>query len=254
MCAAPQVLFTGPLCLLPSVLSVGAGGLGARGGAGGSQTPAEREHSPRGCWPAFLRELERSDPEQSGRSRKGSQSRGLGQPPGPAARGGAGGSRGSPDSSATESGTHHSNHIPNSLRPAEYEREREREESLDSSTGCYAPHADHCCRKRAGSDPAGSGEERESAGTQEKAQPPPRQTPQRSPPALPCQEGAGLRALVATPKQSPIRVAQKCLPSRGKGCGGPRATKSKKVSSWLQCSASPYTCASSLFSWKSTGL
>lgn len=65
---------------------MGAGGLGARGGAGGSQTPAECEHSPQGCWPAVLRELEMSDPEQSGRSRKGSQSLGWGGPE-PAARG-----------------------------------------------------------------------------------------------------------------------------------------------------------------------
>lgn len=55
---------------------------------------------------------------------------------------------------------------------------------------------------RAGSDPAGSGEERESAGTQEKAQPHPPDAPEVA--ACPSSPGRGTgpRALVATPKQS----------------------------------------------------
>lgn len=71
-------------CPLSSPWERGLGG-GRRGR--GSQTPAEREHS-QGCWPAVLRELEGQIRAEAEAGEKGSQSRGLGQPPGPAARGG----------------------------------------------------------------------------------------------------------------------------------------------------------------------
>lgn len=124
---------------------------------------------------AVLMELERSNQEREGWSRKGgaraeegadhlSQQPGVPRPErvlavrvaqrdsacAPSsehARGTRGGrERAHLTTVATESSTHHSNHIFNSLRPADYKKkkEREKEESLDSSTGGYATRADRC--------------------------------------------------------------------------------------------------------------
>lgn len=84
---------------------------------------------------------------------------------------------------------------------------------------------------RAGSDPAGAERSKSQQGHRRRRSHA-RHTP-RGCPALPRQDGAGLRPCGHAEAESPFRAAQRRPPSRGReSIRG--ATKSKRVSNWLQ--------------------